>query len=188
MTIFQPVCAEGYEWVNPCDSTDYRIFSEFDGRPRSDSWKPIKVRRVRPDDKLGFNPSDFPWLVSDALVMRRTALDALRDILEVHGEVLPLATDDGVDLFVHNTRTVDALDRERSSMEYFPDATNQIMSIHKLVFLESAIRDLDMFRLSQQGLPTYVSERFVERVKSAGLRGLDFLIARCFPIWPWSKV
>jgi 2-phospho-L-lactate transferase/gluconeogenesis factor (CofD/UPF0052 family) len=31
--------------------------------------------------------------------MRRSAVDALRDILDVNGEVLPLSTDDGVELF-----------------------------------------------------------------------------------------
>lgn len=55
-------------------------------------------------------PSDFPWLIDQALAMRRAAVDALQDMLSSHGEVLPLASDDGVELFVLNTIVIDALD------------------------------------------------------------------------------
>jgi hypothetical protein len=173
MVIFQPLVAEGFEWINTCDHQDYEVFAAFDGQPRAQSWRPIKVRRVRADDRSAFNPSDFPWLGGHALVMRQKAVDRLRDILDAHGEVLPLATDDDVDLFVFNARVVDALDEARSLITKIP-GTNRILHIEKVVFIEPAVRGLDIFRLPHRVGETYVSERFVDRAKAAGLVGLKF--------------
>lgn len=173
--IYEPLNVDGYECVNACDPRDYEVFHGLDGSPRAKDWRPIRVRRMRPDDLQTFKPSDFPWLDSHALVMRRTAIAALGDILETHGEVLPLATDDDIELFVFNVRTVDALDEERSSIMRFPD-TNRIMWIKKAIFIPSKIRDLDLFALPHRGTSTYVSDRFVSRVESSGLRGLTFTL------------
>jgi hypothetical protein len=165
--------AEGFEWVNAIDPADYEVFLSLDGKPRAAAWKPIPVRRVKADKRSKSHPSDFPWLGVHALVMRRSAVDALRDLLEANGEVLPLATDDGLELFVLNARTVDALDEARSSLLRFP-STNRIMRIQRPAFVPSAVEGVDVFRLPYRAMPTYVSDRFVERVKSAGLKGLEF--------------
>jgi hypothetical protein len=177
VTIYEPLVDEGYEWVNACDARDYEIFLALDGRPRGATWKPVRVRRVRSDERHAFNPSDFPWLGSDALVMRRAAVEALRDLLEAHGEILPLATDDGVELFVFNARAADALDEARSTVVRFP-GTNRIMRIREIAFVPSVIEGIDIFRLPHRASPTFVSGRFVERVDSASLRGLRFT-----PVW-----
>ena len=172
MNVFEPLVEEGYEWVNCVDQSDYEVFASLDGSPRR-QWKPIAVVRVRADERHDFSTSDFPWLGADALVMRRTAVEALRDMLAANGEVLPLSTDDGVDLFVLNARVVDALDEAKSSLMKFP-GTNRIMRIKKVAFDPSAVGDADLFRLPHRASSTYVSERFVERVRAAGLRGLVF--------------
>jgi hypothetical protein len=105
--------------------------------------------------------------------MRRRSVDALQDMLLANGEVLPLSTDDGVELFVLNARVIDALDEANSSLMRFP-GTNRIMRIKKIAFVPSLIKDVDLFRLPHRASSTYVSERFVERVKATGLRGLVF--------------
>jgi hypothetical protein len=171
--IYEPLVAEGYEWVNAVQDGDYEVFLPFDGQPLASTWKPIAVRRVRADERQDFNPSDFPWLGSHALIMRRYAVDALRDILDANGEVLPLSTDDGVELSVLNARILDALDEANSSLMKFP-GTNRIMRIKKIAFVASKVEGIDLFRLPHRASSTYVSERFVERVKAAGLRGLAF--------------
>lgn len=173
ISIYAPNGAEDFECVNAIDSEDYEVFLRFDGTPRSATWKPIAVRRVRADERQAFNPSDFPWLGSHALVMRRNAVDALRDVLSSNGEVLPLSTDDGVELFVFNAHVIDALDEAKSSLTTFP-GTNRIMRIKKAVFIASSIDGVDLFRLPHRASPTYVSARFVERVEALGLRGLNF--------------
>lgn len=173
MDFFEPMVGEGYEWINCLNEADYEVFVGFDGASCGATWKPVPVRRVRADEHHDFKPSDFPWLGSDALVMRRAAVDALRDILDANGEVLPLSIGDGVDLFVLNARIVDALDEANSSLMKFP-GTDRIMRIEKIAFVTSKVEGIDLFRLPHRASSTYVSERFVERVKAVGLRGLVF--------------
>jgi hypothetical protein len=177
-SIYVPEGAEGFECVNAVDDQDYEVFRQLKGQPRAATWKPIAVRRVRADDREAFNPSDFPWLGSHALVMRRGAVDALRDILDANGEVLPLSTDDGVELHVLNARVIDAMDEANSSLMRFPE-TNRIMLIKRIAFVPTAIQGADVFRLPHRASPTYVSDHFVERVEAAGLRGLVFN-----KVWP----
>jgi hypothetical protein len=55
----------------------------------------------------------------------------------------------------------------------FP-GTDRIILIKEAAFIESVIHDLDVFRLSHYGSVTYVSERFVDRVRTGELLGLDF--------------
>ena len=172
MKVYEPLITNGYEWVNCCDDADYEVFLAWDGSQQGQRWNAVKVRRVRADERQEFKPSDFPWLGSHALVMRRRAVDALRNILVAHGEVLPLATED-VELYVFNARAIDALDEERSTIIRFPE-TNRIMRLKKVTFVEAAISDAEIFRLPHRASPTYVSQRFVDRVKDAGLVGLQF--------------
>jgi hypothetical protein len=110
--------------------------------------------------------------------MRKAATDALGDILLRNGEVLPLETDDDIELFILNVQVIDALDEAKSTIWRFP-SSNRIMRITKTVFIPSVVRDVDMFRLPHRASATYVSERFVERVHSAGLCGLTFN-----EVWP----
>lgn len=172
--IFEPMVREGYEWINCANDADYEVFAAFDGSPRAEHWRPVLVRRVRADEHHEFKPSDFPWLGTDALVMRKKAVDALRGMLETSGEVLPLATEDGTELFVLNiTRVLDAVDEQHSQILRFP-GSDRIMRIKSIVFREPIVRGVDIFRLPHRASSTYVSDRFVEAVQAAGLKGLLF--------------
>ena len=173
MVIYRPMTAHNYEWVICCKSDDYDIFHTFDGSSRSGTWRPISVRRCPADERQKGLPSDFPWLSSDVLVMRKRAIMALRDLLDAHGELLPLATDDDVELFAFNARVVDALDESKADIVRAPD-TGEIMFIEQVAFTESKIQELDIFRLPYRANPTYISQRFIDRVRSAELVGLEF--------------
>ena len=170
---YKPLVSEGYEWVNCIDDTDYEIFWAFNGSLHFERWQPVMVRRVRADDQQDFTPSDFPWLGAHALVMRLSVINALDDILEANGEVLPLSTEDDVKLFVFNAQVVDALDEEQANIMRIP-GTNRIMRIVEAAFIESALRGIDIFRLPHRASSTYVSQSFVNRVKESGLVGLEF--------------
>lgn len=173
MIVYEPLVMTGYEWVNCINAEQYEVFTNFDGELKGAGWKPIKVRRVRADNSQDMKESDFPWLGSDAMVMRRSAVDKLRDILEQDGEILILSTDDKIDLFVLNARVVNALDEQRSEVVRYP-GTDRIMMLKKPVFNYEKIKGVNVFRLLHRASSTYVTDRFVERVKEAGLRGLTF--------------
>jgi hypothetical protein len=178
--IFKPIVADDFEWINTLNDSDYDVFLSLDGKPRSDTWVPIKVRRVRADKRHGKKPSDFPWL-GGPLIMRQKAVDALGDMLKAHGEILPLEDYDGAELFVFNAHVIDALDEAKSKLTWFP-GKNKIMSIEAEAFLPEPIQDVDVFRLPLRSSATYLSERFVNRIKEAGLVGLDFN-----EVWPDKK-
>lgn len=176
--IYDPIGADLYEGVACVDEADHLIFSTFDGTPRAPNWRPVLMERYASDIDGGNKPSDFPWMGCLPLIMRRRAVFALRDMLEAGGEILPLATNDGVDLFVLNvTRVIDALDEERSDLTRFPDS-NKIMAVWAPAFHEPMIRGVDFFKLPMRSSCLLVGDYFVERVREAGLEGLDFT-----PVW-----
>lgn len=173
--IFEPLVMDGYEWVNCYDDADYETFWSFDGSQKGTTgWTPVKVRRVRADERQAFSRSDFPWLGAHALVMRKNAVEALRAILEANGEILPLATDDGTELYVLNvTRVLEAVDEQRSDILRFPES-GRIMRVRSIAFIERVVHGIDIFRLPHRASSTYVSDRFVKAVQEAGLEGLEF--------------
>lgn len=173
MNIYEPLGKEGYEIINAHDNSDYESFLSLNGTPCASTWHPIKVHRVRADNKQACRPSDFPWLGADTLVMRKKAVDALCNILKENGEILPLETDDEVDLSVLNAQVVDALDEINSDIIRFP-SSNRIMLVKKPAFIKEKIEGIDIFRLPHRASSTYVSDVFVNRVKDAGLEGITF--------------
>jgi hypothetical protein len=176
--IYEPFLHEGYELLHCCNGADYEVFHSFDGSPRAGTWIPIKVRIVRSYDRQKYKRSDFPWLVSQALVMRENALIELRSLIEPFGEILPLIADDETQLYAANVSVIDALDEEHSAIERIP-GTNRIMTITRIAFREPMVRDVDIVRLPHRASPTYVSQRFVDATNAANLEGLEFI-----PVWP----
>lgn len=170
--IYDSIGATGYEIVLTATYEDDQTLGNLDGKPRLATWKPVLVKRVRGSKREAFRPSDFPYFFS-ALILRRSAVDALRDMLEAHGELLPLQDEGGVELYVLNVRAIDALDEHRSKVNYV-EGTDRISRIKKPVFIRSAVEGVDIFTLRRRLGQIYFSDRFVARVKAAKLKGLDF--------------
>ncbi len=172
MEIYKSIGATGYEIIHTATYEDDQALGHLDGSPRLALWKPIPVKRVRASKREAFRPSDFPYFFS-AFILRRSAVDALRDILDAHGELLPLQDEEGVELCVFNMRPVDALDEPRSKVNYV-EGTDRICYVDKPVFIPSALEGVDIFKLWRKLAKVYFSDRFVARVKAAKLKGLDF--------------
>lgn len=171
--VFHTLHATGYEFVNTTTLEESRLLSGFDGSSRKEGWKPPHVVRVRVSKRSSCKPAELPN-AHEALLLRRSAVDALQDILDAHGELLPVATDDGVEILAFNTRFfIDALDKERSVIERIEGT--DIVNIRKYVFIESMIRGIDIFRMPFGPSQNYFSDRFVARVKAAKLKGTDFI-------------
>jgi len=106
--------------------------------------------------------------------MRMRAIAALSDILRDNGELLPLATDDGTELYVFNClRIIDALELERSDVKFVP-GTQRIAIVSRYSFRTEQIQDLEVFRLPFRTSPTFVGERFVDLVTRHDLKGIEF--------------
>ena len=172
--VFHRLNATGYEIVNTVHGyDDDEVLGNLYGVSRKQDWKPILVQRDRPTRRGACKAADLPYSGS-GIILRRSAVDALHDILDAQGEVLPLATTDGVDLFVFNLRfMIDAIDKERSIYESVPETS--LIWVRTYVFREEMIRDIDIFRVPFGQRRIYVSDRFVERVKKAKLKGTEFI-------------
>ncbi len=178
MRFHKYIGSTGYEILHCVGRSDWEIFTELHGSPRAHDWKPIRVRRVRPSRREAFRPSDSPHYGSECLMFRRSAVDALRDILDAHGELLPLEDEDGVELFAYNPRALEALDQERTVGSRDENGVIELPNNH--VFIPSVVEGVDIFRQSRvrkRNAWIYLSDRFLQRWKEAKLKGLDFILA-----------
>jgi hypothetical protein len=178
MRIYEYGRTKGYEMLLLVDDDGSKGFDRLNGKLiGKKKWKPIRVRRVRATRREAGRPSDAPYVFSPGvLVFRRSAVDALRDILDAYGELLPLEDEGGVELFAYNPRALEALDHERTQGSR--DEHGRVYLPNNHVFFPSVVEGVDIFRQSEKRTSIiFVGERFIQRWKQAKLKGLDFKIA-----------
>lgn len=177
MKLNEFIGAKGYEILHAVDAQGWDVLTELDGSPRGRTWIPPRVRRVRPSNREGFRPSDAPYpCMSSILVFRHSAVDALRDLLDAYGELLPLEDEGGVELYVYNPRVLEAFDQVLSKGPR--DEHGNLEAATRPVFIPSIVEGVDIFKAgSGRAKEIYLSERFLQRWKKAKLKGLDFTLA-----------
>lgn len=147
---------------------DLTALSEVNGQPLASRWGRVRVV-PDPDSKRreprGDNPGLFLGSCVPALSLK--AVDALRDLLEPAGELLPLECE-VEPLWVFNcTRIVNLLDESASSIQRFNDG--RIMWVRRHVWRLDAELET-VFRIP--GVRnTYATQVVADRIHSAGLRG-----------------
>ncbi len=151
----------------------------FDGRTIKYTWtgKERKFEFYKAPRLVG----DFPGLSSHIPVFNRKAVNALADMLEGNGELLPI-TCDGEDYFLFNvTRVVDTLNEENSQVKRF--SSGRIMYIVRYSFFPNRLVGLKVFKIPQAVLmDVLVTDDFVERVKATKLKGFE-----CRLVWTDEK-
>ncbi|SFU22685.1 DUF1629 domain-containing protein [Mesorhizobium sp. YR577] len=169
LTVCKFEVIEGQEWIFPTDDDDYEFFFALDGRVIQDWIAP--VMKLDTEERTY---SDFPWLGEHAPILRKPAVDALAPVLIEYGQLLPMK---GEEVWLFNATTVlDALDRERSRIAYFDNG--DILDIEHHVFRKETIGTAEIFKMPMRASAVYVTGSFVERVRTAGLRGVSFA-----PVW-----
>lgn len=150
-------------------------FNPLDGSSMAAGWEAVEVAW---DEEPGRPRPDFSW-VSTAPVFTGRAVEALGDLLEGRGELLPLAVTDGSEAYAFNvTRLSEALDVERSELDYY--RSGGIMDVDRYVFDPATVARETIFKLAI--LPRsyeYVTDRFRARVEEAGLTGFRWKP----PVW-----
>lgn len=165
--------ANDFAALQTVDEADLdRLVDTFDGTPRASAWEPLRMFWETEDG--AFAPSDFSRVAGGGLVFNARALEALGDLLEGRGELLPLELIDGGDYHIFNvTRLIDALDEERSELAYF--RSGRIMDVDRYEFVSEKLVDQTIFKLPQfPRSPYYVTDAFVSRAERAELTGFDF--------------
>ncbi len=154
------------------DVADCAVFDQAYGKPQGARWQPVCVVPER-ESRRRKPPGDCPclFLGSNVLALSQHAVEVLRDLLEPFGEFLSLDCDEEP-LWIYNcTRFIDVLDEPASDILRFSDGS--IMHIRRHMWrpgveVETAFRLPQLHRSS-----VYVTDRVVERIHSAGLRGFD---------------
>lgn len=168
--------ADGYEIVTCSIPSDFgTVFLDtFDGRLLAPSWQPVEVYRTATDEKSEAKVADSPYFLSETIVLNKTSLNVLSDVISQDCEVLPLHCQDGTEYFVLNiTKFPDALDEDRSTIVYIP-GTQRVMFVERYVFVKSRILGLNIFRTSHRSGAVVVSEDFRTRYINNNLTGLVF--------------
>jgi hypothetical protein len=167
---------EGFAGMLPKERfprTDGRMKRNWRMRRFARGWKPIKViGRVR-----AFN--DNPGMLGCPAFSQR-AVDALRDLLEPNGEILPLSTPIGPYFAFNVTKVADVLDWKKSDVDWIVNRKPfNALRIYKYVFFPKKLKDLAIFVSPEDPMGVYVTETFVQRVRQHGLNGFLFL-----KVWP----
>jgi Immunity protein family (Imm11) len=167
-----------FETVNEDD--DWEMIYRFNGTPIGAEWRPLRVEAYEEEIIEQRPPGDCPWLFTAVPTLSGRAVKTLRTILDGNGELLPLDSHEG-DYFLFNvTRVVDALNEAESDIVRFPDG-KKVLDITRFVFIPQQVEGLDVFKLPQRPLGlTFVTDRFVQAVRDAGLVGF------CFE-WLWAS-
>lgn len=142
----------------------------FKGAPIKNSWTGKEKFEYIPEN---LPKGDTPGLSTHIPVFNSKAVNALADLLRGNGELLPV-TCHGEGFFLFNvTRVVDALDETNCEVERFPDG--RIMFIDRHSFFQEKLVGINIFKVPQLVLEdVFITDLFVERVRSAGLRGFEF--------------
>jgi hypothetical protein len=167
--------SDDYEWLTLVDEIDFDKFQELDERSVADTWTPLKATLIQDEaiGKAGRKKADLPWFLSNALVLRDDAIDALGPVLEPYGELLPLDLRGARLAAFHATNLIDALDEEYSEIVRFD--SGRVMSIEKYSFKAGVIRQSEVFVIPQYvSSAIYLTDSIVNEIESLGLSGTAF--------------
>ncbi len=158
------------EFLDKIKPNTYKQKSKFWQQPSyQDWWETPKV--------IGQIPTyqDYPCVNMIYPAFSQRACDALRDMLEPNGELLPLDSECGAYYYYNCQTYTDALDYEQSTIEWPRRQEKYIAGdILRYVFDDQQLKHLSIFGLSIYPIYLYVTESFKQRVEEAGLMGFDF--------------
>ncbi len=145
---------------------DYDVLSEVAEQPAVQEWTPLKATFYR----VG-REGDFPYLAGSTPAFSQRALEALSPLLDGMIEPLPLETPSGNYFAIHVLELLDALDLERSEIEWLDD--DRILNVETFVFKPEVVKGKHIFKIRQHALAfSYVSEEFKQAVEASALEGL----------------
>ncbi|MGL4234754.1 hypothetical protein [Tabrizicola sp.] len=178
MRIFIPQVLERQVWTVPRRETDNLRLYAVNG-PRETAWLPVPMQELLKDDRgRQRHASDMPWYNEHLLVLRKTALAALRPELERYGEFLDLIADTPLTLF-NVTVSLEALEEDKSEIVRFDDGS--VLMIERHVFRPDAIGSTQVFRLRLRNggyrvSPIYLQESLIDTFREVGIRGVGFAL------------
>ncbi len=143
---------------------------QFRGRPVPRPWTYPLLERCPDEERLPLG--DMPNCQPGVYLFSERAAEALRSLLEPHGELLPMDWAEGR-LVAFNVLTVlDAIDPERSHIDYYKD--HKWSKVNRAAWRYNVIGDAAVFKVPQL-YDAFVMPRFVAAVAEHQLLGMRFL-------------
>lgn len=164
--------ANKYAKLLTVDEHDLDRLKPFDGSSMALRWRPV---RMFWETDAGTRPiTDFST-VSGTPVFNARALEALGDLLEGRGELLPLEVEGAGEYYAFNvTRLSDALDEERSELKLFKHS-GRVMRVARYQFKSDRLAGETIFKLRQlRETYSYVTGTIRRQAEIAGLTGFTF--------------
>lgn len=118
-------------------------------------------------DRLGIG------LNMDPMALSRRALDVLLPHIGPAVQLIPLTFDEGEYAMLNIVNVIDALDEAQSEVERFP-SSGRVSRIKRYAFHADMVRDAWIFKIRQTQSVAFVTEQFVDLVRSSGLTGFEF--------------
>ena len=149
----------------------------FDCAKKKDSWNPPSVYVLNPKLKMG----NFIYLIPGALICDQIATEALRDILEMSGELLPILHEGKEYTILNVTECVNALNQEKTEWKYSKRSGAKIGIAH-YSFHMNRFPETSLFKIpetSRSEILTYSGlkdpeDEFITICQKQGLTGLLF--------------
>ncbi len=162
------------------EQDDY-FFQPYLGTPRrvKEEWPKIELKKV--DGKI---PGDYLFVSGiPGLIINERALKILSKYFQ-NCEMLDIYVDGVKHYYINVLNTVDCFDKENSNYRdkvYFGKA--RFVMVNKFALLKENLKDKDIFRVSleilgdgvEPQMDVFVSEKFKNTVKEAGLNGFKFV-------------
>ncbi|MBQ9800377.1 MAG: hypothetical protein IJO40_10620 [Thermoguttaceae bacterium] len=109
------------------------------------------------------------------MILSTRAADVLRDLLEQNGEFLPVVSPENPDVALfHPTTALDALDKEKSVLNYLNKEKTRPYMVARYWFVEEKLGDVPIFVLPEDAGKIFVADAFVERVCENKPTGFGF--------------
>ena len=180
------VDVEKYRWIMPVQDPvpEWRWFFRCEPKPQWTSPLLCHVYDLRKE------AGNFYEFATDALTFDETALEGMRDIFEMAGEILPIELEEeyvegayrpGGRLYVLNVlECVNALDKEKSEWRRGP--AGEKISLKNYAFHRNRMPESSLFKVPEDNYSsvlTYVGlkdpeDEFIGRYQALGLTGLIF--------------
>jgi len=168
--VFQLKAAPDSLVLMPMDPSGGDTLSQLAGVPIDPTtWPALTVAPVS-DGSAGSVANDLVWVwTSPALSV--SAAVALRGLLKVNGQLLPLRAN-AQDYHVYSAYILaEALDERASQLQRFP-SSGRVMQVDHFAFRAEVVARAGIFKIAQ--LPrafTFVTDSFLSVVEAAGLTG-----------------
>lgn len=162
----------GFRSLMFADEADTDMLYRFNGQPIQ-GWSAPAVAYLPEDVEERLPIADFMDLATIP-AFRSASTEPIRDVLEAHGELLPLESSDGDFLAYNVTTVVNALLEAESKLTRFSDG--RLLRLDEPVFSSDAIGQAVIFKIPQKSFPEiFVTDEFVKRVAKAELTGFRFV-------------